>query len=316
MSTFEPVEADPSVPDADEAGYRIAIRGRRIGDLSALQEGSDPDRIVQRRPTVKQPPGMKRTRNSYFSEKDFRRIRLVAILSSLLLHVVIIVGLLLYQERLMELANAEETQFGSSGGGGGEDAQDVVLQFGPQSNPDQGKQAKENSARGRVNLIDLYIYSDVAHAQPVIMKERPKPAAKKAKKQQTIIAENLPTRWVRRGSGPGSGGGAGGGSGGGIGKSIGYSIDWGGVGGRRLLSGLYPRYPEGTDKQMVVVLQFTVLPDGSVDAIIPARKTDELLESASISALRTWRFEPLPSQVAPKSQTGKVAFNFKLELSR
>jgi hypothetical protein len=49
---------------------------------------------------------------------------------------------------------------------------------------------------------------------------------------------------------------------------------------------------------------------------MPARKSDELLESASIAALRTWRFDPLPAQMEPKSQTGKVAFNFKLELSK
>jgi TonB family protein len=309
------VEAEPPIPGRDEEHYRIAIRGKRIGDFSSLQVERHPGEGPPRPAVVQSLSGMLYLRKSYLSDSDFRRIRLIALLTGLLLHAVVIVGLMFYLERKLDQANAEETPFGSSGGGGGEDEQSLVLQFGPQSNPDQGKQAKENSTRGRVNLIDLYIYSDVEHAQPVVIKEPPKTAVKKVKKQQTIIAENLPTRWVRHGSGPGSGGGAGGGSGGGIGKSIGYSIDWGGVGGRRLLSGLYPRYPEGTDKQMVVVLQFTVLPDGSVDGIIPTRKTDEILESASIAALRTWRFEPLPQQVAPKSQTGKVGFNFKLELS-
>ena len=315
MRTLEPVEADPKIPGRDEEHYRIEIRGRRIGDFSSLQVGPDPGDDAPRRTTVQSISGAMHLRKSYLSDSDFRRIRVVALLSGLLLHFTVIVGLLFYLERQLEKSNLEETPFGSSGGGGEEDEQSLVLQFGPQSNPDQGKQAKENSTRGRVNLIDLYIYSEVEHAQPVVIKEPPKTAVKKVKKQQTIIAENLPTRWVRHGSGPGTGGGAGGGSGGGIGKSIGYSIDWGGTGGRRLLSGLYPRYPEGTDKQMVVVLQFTVLPDGSVDAILPTRKTDEILESASIAALRTWRFEPLPQQVAPKSQTGKVGFNFKLELS-
>lgn len=318
MSVLEPVEADPSTTGREKASYRIAIRGTRIGDLSSLQAGRDPGLMTAgfQPDAVAYASGMRHVRKSYLSDRDFRRIRIVALVSGLLLHAVIIVGLLFYQERQSEQPGADETLFGSSGGGGGEDEPDRVLQFGQQSNPDQGKQAKENYMRGRVNLIDLYVYSDIEHAQPVVQKEPPKTAAKKRSKPQTIIAENLPTRWVRRGSGPGSGGGAGGGSGGGIGKSIGYSIDWGGVGGRRLLSGLYPRYPDGTDKQMVVVLQFTVLPDGSVDAVIPTRKTDELLESASIAALRTWRFEPLPSQLAPQSQTGKVAFNFKLELSK
>jgi TonB family protein len=146
------------------------------------------------------------------------------------------------------------------------------------------------------------------------VKAEPAPATKKKKqKRQVIIAENLPTRWIRRGTGPGSGGGAGGGAGGGIGRGQGYSIDWGGTGSRRLLSGRLPRYPEGSDKQMLVTLQFSVLPDGSVEAIIPTRKTDELLEGAAIAALRTWRFDPLPAQVEQKPQSGKVTFNFKLE---
>jgi TonB family protein len=115
------------------------------------------------------------------------------------------------------------------------------------------------------------------------------------------------------GVGPGSGGGTGGGSGGGIGAGQGYAIDWGGTGSRRLLSGRIPQYPKGTDKQMAVVLQFSVLPDGSVEQIRPARKTDELLERAAIAALSTWRFDPLPPQVAQTAQTGKVTFNFKLE---
>ncbi|MBI3765937.1 MAG: TonB family protein, partial [Ignavibacteriales bacterium] len=163
------------------------------------------------------------------------------------------------------------------------------------------------------NLIQIHVYNYVENATPVPKKEEPKPTTTKRHKQKPIIAENLPTRWVRRGTGPGSGGGAGGGSGGGIGRSQGYSIDWGGAGSRRLLSGRLPSYPEGTDKQMAVILQFTVLPDGSVDAIIPARKSDELLERAAIGALRTWRFDPLPSQMDQKFQIGRVTFNFKLE---
>ena len=99
----------------------------------------------------------------------------------------------------------------------------------------------------------------------------------------------------------------------GAGKSTGYSIEWSGVGFRKLLSGRMPRYPEGTDKEMPVVLQFTVLPDGSVMGVIPLRRSDELLEREAISALQTWRFDPLPQQFEQKPQAGKVTFNFILE---
>ena len=251
-------------------------------------------------------------RKSYFTDKEYRRIRFVAIIGSLFLHSLLIVGLLWYQQKLVEQAKAEEMLFGSSGGGGGEGEKADEIQFGPQSDPTEGKKALENTTQ--FTMLDIHVYDDAVHATPVPVKQIPNPVAKKkTKKAPTIIAENLPTRWIRKGVGPGTGGGAGGGNGGGIGKGQGYSIDWGGTGGRRLLSGRLPKYPEGTDKQMAVTLQFTVLPDGSVDAIIPVRKTDELLEGAAITALRTWRFDPLPMQIDQKSQMGKVTFNFKLE---
>lgn len=100
---------------------------------------------------------------------------------------------------------------------------------------------------------------------------------------------------------------------GGAGISTGYSIEWSGVGSRRLLSGRVPQYPDGTDKEMPVLLQFTVLPDGSVSSIIPLRKSNELLEREAISALRTWRFDPLPVQFEQIPQAGKITFQFKLE---
>ncbi len=230
------------------------------------------------------------------------------------MHTVIIVGLFWQQLEVAEENKANELQFGSSGGGGGEGEHDHIIQFGPQSDPQEGITGLENITK--FTLLDIKVYSDEIKAQPVPVKEVPKqPVTKKGKKQQRkiIIAENLPTRWVRRGSGPGTGGGAGGGNGGGIGRGTGYSIDWGGTGGRRLLSGVLPKYPEGTDKQMAVTLQFTVLTDGSVDAVIPTRKTDELLENAAIVALQTWRFDPLPGEIEQKNQIGRVTFNFKIE---
>lgn len=253
-------------------------------------------------------------RNPYHSEKDFRKIRARALFIGLLVHSFVLVGLFWQQQKVAEQAKLEELQFGSSGGGGGEGEQDDMIQFGPQSNPPEGEIGKENITK--FTLLDIHVYDDNVPATPVLQKEEPKPVVKMKKKNQrreTIVAENLPTRWVRRGSGPGSGGGAGGGSGGGIGKSTGYSIDWGGTGGRRLLSGMIPKYPDGTDKEMLVVLQFNVLPDGSVEGVLPLRKTDQVLESAAVNALRTWRFEPLPQEMGDRSQGGKVSFNFKYE---
>ena len=203
-------------------------------------------------------------RRTYTTERDLRRIRFIAVVAGVLVHAVLVVGLFWQQLQIAEEARANELKFGSSGGGGGEGEQDRVIQFGPQSDPPDGTTGLENIHK--FTLLDIKVYDDQARAQPVPVKEERKPAvAKKGKKQQRkiIIAENLPMRWVRRGTGPGTGGGAGGGSGGGIGSHTGYSIDWGGTGGRRLLSGILPKYPEGTDKQIAVTLQFAVLPDGT-----------------------------------------------------
>jgi TonB family protein len=216
----------------------------------------------------------------------------------------------MYQHRLVEQAKAEELLFGSSGGGGGEGEQSKEIQFGPQSDPMEGKKGLENTTK--FTMLDIHVYDDAVHATPVPIKKFSNPVAKKrTKKAPTLIAENLPTRWIRKGTGPGSGGGAGGGSGGGIGGGIGSSIDWGNGIGRRLLSGKIPVYPEGLNIEMLAIFQFTVLPDGSVGSIIPLQKTNEQFEHSAMVALRTWRFDPLPSTVDQRNQTGRVPFNFK-----
>jgi TonB family protein len=250
----------------------------------------------------------------YHSDRDLRRSRVFAIAMSIFLHGALCIGLLFFRDTLARISPIEEIFWGSSGGGGGEGATDDAIQFGPQGASEQDPAA--NQYGHQFTLLQIHVYDDRVVANPIPVKEEPKPTStikKKKKAAQPIIADNLPTRWIRRGTGPGSGGGAGGGSGGGIGKGQGFSIDWGGNGSRRLLSGRIPKYPEGTDKQMAVTLRFSVLPDGSVDAILPTRKTDEILERAAISALHTWRFDPLPPEIAQETQVGKVTFNFKLE---
>jgi TonB family protein len=253
-------------------------------------------------------------KNSYFLEWDFRRIRIIAVASSVAVHVILFLGLLVYQNEVQRAAaEDQELLFGGSGGGGGEGAQGREIQFGSQG--DVAGQTEPDTAMHshRFFLINIHPYDESAIGNPVPREDIKPTAAKTKRKQKLILASDLPARWIRRGSGPGSGGGTGGGSGGGIGKGQGYSIDWGGSGSRRLLSGKLPRYPEGTDKQMTVALRFTVMPDGTVQSISPLRKTDELLESAAVTALKTWQFDPLPSGIEQRPQTGKVTFRFTLE---
>jgi TonB family protein len=260
-----------------------------------------------------------RIRRSYFSEKEFRKNRLIAVVAGIAIHLMIIGALFFYQqERAAEaVQNPDDLNFGSSGGGGAENANEGEVEFGPQQATQEEIQQIHNKAT--VHLIDIKVLPEfvpMAAVTPVKEPDAPKIVYKKPKPKKSILAENLPIGHVRHGgAGPGSGGGEGGGSGGGIGARVGYAIDWGGTGGRRLLSGRIPRYPEGTDQQMLVVLKFSVLPDGSVSSIIPLRRYDELLERAAVSALQTWRFDPLPPQVKQVTQNGQASFNFKFELS-
>ena len=139
-------------------------------------------------------------RNPYHSEKDFRKIRARALIIGLLVQSFLIFGLFWQQQKAAEQAKLEEMQFGSSGGGGGEGEQDEMIQFGPQSNPPDGEIGRENITK--FTMLDIEIYDDLTKANPVPKKEDPKPALKvkkKSQRRQTIVAENLPTRWVRRG---------------------------------------------------------------------------------------------------------------------
>jgi TonB family protein len=243
------------------------------------------------------------------STSDAKRIRFLALLTGALAHVLPLLLLVWLEYNVPEIASMLDLTWRGGGGGGGGGLKLYEVEFGPQSGNQTTSADVYSPSRADIMNIETEHFGDVG--TPVIHQEKPPPKAKKKKKEQ-LYGENLPTKH-RRGAGPGEGGGTGGGTGGGIGKSSGYSIDWGGTGSRRLLSGRLPKYPEGTTKEMPVSLQFTVLPDGSVVGVIPLLRSDELLENAAITALRTWRFDPLPQEIEQKSQIGKITFLFKLE---
>lgn len=93
---------------------------------------------------------------------------------------------------------------------------------------------------------------------------------------------------------------------------FGFDIDWGGRGSRRILSKVLPAYPDGVQKEAPVTLRFIILPDGTIGSIVPVTKADSRLESASVSALKLWRFEKLP-EGETVNQTAQIVFNFRLE---
>jgi protein TonB len=227
----------------------------------------------------------------YFVED--RRRKIIAAFCSVVFHALLFIAMLFISSWTPPKENLVELDWGGIGGGSGNNPM-----FAPENEPDAAK-AKTETEKAKTELPKMTSPSDVSLPVP----------KKKVEKEKRVTTDNVLTSKSRSRKRSGSGTG----TGGGIGKSTGYSIDWGGVNSRKLLSGRVPEYPEGTDKELPVFLQFSVLPDGSVINVIPVRKSDELLEREAISALQTWRFDPLPAQFEQKAQTGKVTFVFKLE---
>lgn len=67
--------------------------------------------------------------------------------------------------------------------------------------------------------------------------------------------------------------------------------------------------PLNIEKDVRIILSFTVLPNGAVDQITPYRKADPSLEQIAIKLLREYRFEPLLS--GNQTQSGRIHFILK-----
>ncbi len=228
---------------------------------------------------------------------DEKKIHVTAAASSLILHIIIaiIVSLtIIWQPKPLELIELDWA--GSSGAPNQSIAQS-------ETDPNRSKESARAGGAAERSKIDIPEAKNPSdEVIPSAKKEKTKSSV--GSRKERVSSEGSSTTRHRRAK-EGLAGGAG--------KSTGYSIEWAGTGSRRLLSGRIPRYPDGTDKELPVILQFSVLPDGSVTGIIPAYRSDELLEREAISALQTWRFDPLPPQFEQKSQTGKITFKFVLK---
>lgn len=96
------------------------------------------------------------------------------------------------------------------------------------------------------------------------------------------------------------------GSGRGSGQGFG-NINWDGGGNRSVLKKEIPKFPRNVNTSSKIVLQFNVLPNGEVTKIVPTRTGDPRLESAAITALRKWKFNPIDSNVV---MVGEIPINF------
>ena len=93
----------------------------------------------------------------------------------------------------------------------------------------------------------------------------------------------------------------------------GYRLDWLTGGDRKIINMVKPAYPAGIHRELKISLTFLVLPDGSVERVLPMRKGDPRLEEATLKAFRQWKFESLSSGSGQTAQQGRITFIFKLK---
>ena len=228
-----------------------------------------------------------------------KRNRTISLAASLLVHAALMVVLsfvLVVKPKQMQVV---ELDWGSSGGAPNQNIART------ETDPNRHQESAPAAASKTESKIDLPTMKNPSSESIPGTKKISKSASAGTSRTKTTGATAANTTPRRRRSQAGPAGGSG--------KSTGYSIDWAGSGTRRLISGRIPVYPDGTNKELPVLLQFTVLPDGSVSGVIPVMKSDMLLEREAIAALKTWRFDPLPPRFEQKIQQANITFIFKLE---
>ncbi len=96
------------------------------------------------------------------------------------------------------------------------------------------------------------------------------------------------------------------------GENMPYQIE-GKVAERAVVHKVIPEYPENLQKQAVVKIGFSVLPNGQVGEMIPVIRSDPQLEKLTLDALRQWRFNPLSESEPQNIQRGVITFRYVLE---
>lgn len=91
-----------------------------------------------------------------------------------------------------------------------------------------------------------------------------------------------------------------------------YSIE-GAASSRQVITEVLPEYPPGLNKEAVIRIRFTVLPNGTVGEMVPVLKGDQTLEDLTMKAFRQWRFNPLPPDLPQDPQAGVITFRYVLK---
>ena len=91
-----------------------------------------------------------------------------------------------------------------------------------------------------------------------------------------------------------------------------FEINWEGELKREIYQRRLPEFPPDVQREAIIKIKFTVLPNGLIGSAILLQKGDTKLENLTLEAFKTWRFNPLPSYASQVSQSGVITFRFKL----
>ncbi|MFZ5515450.1 MAG: energy transducer TonB [Candidatus Zhuqueibacterota bacterium] len=91
-----------------------------------------------------------------------------------------------------------------------------------------------------------------------------------------------------------------------------YEIE-GDAAARTVTAKMIPAYPENLQKEATIKIRFSVLPSGRVGEMLPIIKSDAALEKLTLDALRQWQFNPLPTTVPQRIETGIITFRYLLK---
>ncbi len=97
----------------------------------------------------------------------------------------------------------------------------------------------------------------------------------------------------------------------GVGPDLPYLIEWIGHS-REIIRSVLPQYPLGVEREVELRFRFSVTPAGEVTAIRPQQKGEPTLEEAALTALRQWKFQPLPQASPQTNQVAVITFRFKI----
>lgn len=91
-----------------------------------------------------------------------------------------------------------------------------------------------------------------------------------------------------------------------------YSIE-GQAAKRIVMYKVIPEFPNNFQKQALVKLSFSVLPNGQIGEISPLIKADAEIERITMEAFRQWRFDQLPANKPQQLERGIITFRYLLK---